>query len=125
LRNDDGSGAFTSLCDSPHNPTPQSAIPNPQSPRWWVYLLRCADGTLYTGCTTNLARRLAQHDAGRGARYTRGRGPVTLLGACSCADQAEALRLERRVKGLTPAGKLALSSTDAWTRGSDQGAGTG
>src|SRR5207248_4947126 len=46
---------------------------------WCVYLLRCADGTLYTGITNDLARRLAAHRAGRGARYTRGRSPLTLL----------------------------------------------
>ena len=124
MRNNDGSGALTSLCDSPHNPIPHSALRTPHSPRWWVYLLRCADGTLYTGCTTDLARRLAQHDAGRGARYTRGRGPLTLLGACACADRASALRLERWVKGLTPGRKLALASTAAWAREAVGGDGT-
>lgn len=45
---------------------------------WWVYLLECRDGTLYTGCTDNIPRRIALHNAGRGAKYTRGRGPVIL-----------------------------------------------
>ena len=46
---------------------------------WWVYLLRCGDGTLYTGITDDLDRRLAAHNAGRGAKYTRSRRPVTLV----------------------------------------------
>ena len=46
---------------------------------WTVYILSCADGTLYTGITNDLPRRLAQHEAGRGAKYTRGRGPFSLL----------------------------------------------
>ena len=46
---------------------------------WWVYILECRDGTLYTGCTDDIPRRLAMHNAGKGAKYTRGRGPLTLL----------------------------------------------
>lgn len=67
---------------------------------WYVYLLVCADGTLYCGVTTNVLRRLAQHNGGMagGARYTRSRRPVRLLACKECADRRQALRLERAVK---------------------------
>jgi putative endonuclease len=74
---------------------------------WYVYVLRCNDGSLYTGATNNVARRVATHAAGRGARYTRTRGPLILLGAWSYPDQGAALRAERRFKTLTRAAKLA------------------
>lgn len=69
---------------------------------WQVYLLRCADGTLYCGVTTDLRRRLAQHNGtlAGGARYTRPRRPVVLVTACACASRSEALRLEDRIKRL-------------------------
>ena len=51
----------------------------PREKRYWVYILRCADGTLYTGITNDVPRRLAAHNSGRGAKYTRGRGPVELV----------------------------------------------
>ncbi|GHV54795.1 hypothetical protein FACS1894206_08360 [Deltaproteobacteria bacterium] len=67
---------------------------------WLVYLLRCADGTLYCGSTNNLERRLAQHngDIPGGARYTRSRKPLQVLAACACEDRSSALRLEALVK---------------------------
>ncbi len=78
---------------------------------WSVYVVRCADGTLYTGVTTDLARRLAQHDAGRGAAYTRGRGPVALVYTRRGFTRSEALKREAAVKSLPRAGKLALVGT--------------
>ena len=67
---------------------------------WLVYLLECADGSLYCGITTNMNRRLHQHNGQLpgGARYTRGRRPVRLLACRACACQGEALRLEKAVK---------------------------
>lgn len=67
---------------------------------WRVYVLVCADGSLYCGVTTDVDRRLKQHngDLPGGAKYTRGRGPVSLLAAVECPDQATALRLEAAVK---------------------------
>ncbi|CAI3233518.1 COG2827: putative endonuclease containing a URI domain [Desulfovibrio diazotrophicus] len=67
---------------------------------WQVYLLECADGTLYCGVTRDLRRRLDQHNGlcAGGARYTRGRRPVRLLEHRTCPDQGTALRLERAVK---------------------------
>ncbi len=74
----------------------------------YVYILRCADGTLYTGWTTDLNRRLAAHNAGSGAKYTRSRRPVALLYSEECASRGAALRRESAVKRLTRAQKLAL-----------------
>jgi putative endonuclease len=74
-----------------------------------VYLARCADDTLYTGIARSVAERIAAHDAGRGARYTRGRGPLELCAVRRCRTKSEALRLEMAVKRLPRAEKLALA----------------
>jgi putative endonuclease len=68
---------------------------------WTVYLARCADGSFYTGITTNPLRRLTQHNAGRGAAYTRSRLPVTLVYTERAADRAGALRREHAIRQLT------------------------
>ena len=70
---------------------------------WWVYLLRCADGTLYTGSTNDVKKRLAAHNAGRGAKYTRARRPCALV-----ESRSAALRREAAIKRLTRAQKLRL-----------------
>ncbi len=75
---------------------------------WCVYVLRCADGTLYTGATNDLPARLARHNAGKGAAYTRGRGPVCLFFAEDAADRSAALRREAAIKKLSRRSKLAL-----------------
>ena len=75
---------------------------------WYVYILGCGDGTLYTGITTDVQRRLAAHRCGRGAKYTRGRGPLTLLYQEAVGDHPEALRRERQIKALTREEKLAM-----------------
>jgi putative endonuclease len=75
---------------------------------WHVYLLRCGDGTLYAGTTTDLPRRFAMHSAGKGARYTRGRGPLVLAWSEEVADRAAALRREHQIKRLRRAEKLRL-----------------
>ncbi|MFQ6099780.1 MAG: GIY-YIG nuclease family protein [Anaerolineae bacterium] len=75
---------------------------------WFLYVLRCADGTLYTGITTDLNRRVAEHNAGRGARYTAGRRPVTLLAAWRFPDRGAAQRAEACFRRLRRARKLAL-----------------
>jgi putative endonuclease len=74
----------------------------------FVYILRCGDGTLYTGAAKDLARRLQAHAAGKAARYTRGRLPVELAWSAEAASWGAALTLERRIKRLTRARKLAL-----------------
>lgn len=76
-------------------------------PDWRVYLLRCADGTLYCGCTNDLERRLERHAAGQ-VKYTRGRLPVELVFSEPAADRSAALRREAAVKRLTRAEKLLL-----------------
>jgi putative endonuclease len=77
---------------------------------WFVYLLRCADGTLYTGITTDVERRLAEHNGnhGLGARYTRSRRPVTLAYVEPACSRADAARREAAIKQLDRACKLAL-----------------
>ena len=80
----------------------------PAERRWTVYILRCGDGTLYTGCTNDLHRRLEAHRRGRGAKYTRSRLPVELVYQEAAADKSAALRREMAVKALTRAQKLAL-----------------
>lgn len=74
----------------------------------FVYMLQCADGTLYTGWTPDLARRLRAHRAGKGAKYTRGRGPLTLAYTEQFADKGQALRREAELKALPRAQKQAL-----------------
>ena len=76
---------------------------------WFVYLLRCADDTLYTGICTAVERRVGEHNAGPlGARYTRARRPVVLVYCEAAASRAEALRREREIKRRDRAWKLAL-----------------
>ena len=75
---------------------------------WFVYLARCADGTLYCGIARDVAERVAMHDAGAGAKYTRSRGPLAVLLVRRCRDQGAALRLEYAIKRLPRARKLAL-----------------
>ncbi len=74
----------------------------------YVYILRCADGTLYTGSTTDLDRRLAVHNAGKGAKYTRSRRPVTLVYHEEVESWSAALRREAAIKKLTRREKLEL-----------------
>lgn len=81
----------------------------PQTPgNWTCYLLQCADNTLYCGITNDLDKRLAAHNAGAGAKYTRGRTPVKLIHSEPCADKSAALKREMEIKALTRAEKLAL-----------------
>lgn len=68
---------------------------------WYLYILRCRDGTLYTGITTDVDKRFAAHNAGKGAKYTRGRGPLQLLYREQCADHSAALKRELEIKKLT------------------------
>ncbi len=74
----------------------------------WVYLLRCADGSLYTGWTVDLERRIARHAAGTASAYTRSRRPVELALALPMPDRSAARREEARIKALARADKLAL-----------------
>ena len=80
----------------------------------FVYIVECADGTLYTGWTTDLARRMAEHNAGRGGRYTRARRPVRLAYWEWAASPAEARRREAAIKRLPRTRKIALAA--AWAQ---------
>lgn len=75
---------------------------------WIVYILTCADGTLYTGITDDLSRRVAAHNAGKGAKYTRGRVPVVPVYTEHCPDKSSALRREAAIKAMSREKKLAL-----------------
>lgn len=75
---------------------------------WSVYILRCGDGTLYTGIATDVQARFAQHQSGKGAKYTRGRGPLELVYTELCEDKSAALKRELAIKALKREEKLAL-----------------
>ena len=82
---------------------------------WHVYMLRCADDSLYTGVTTDVARRLEEHRSGGSlsAKYVRGRMPLTLVYAQSCGTRSAAMKEEWRIKRLPKAGKEALVAAAA------------
>jgi putative endonuclease len=75
---------------------------------WKLYILRCGDGSLYTGIAVDIAARLEQHRSGKGAKYTRGRGPLELVYTEECGTHSEALKRELAVKALPRAEKLRL-----------------
>ena len=75
---------------------------------YYVYMVRCSDGSLYTGSTNNLPARIEKHNRGEGARYTRGRRPVTLVYSESAASKSDALKREIQIKKMTRADKLSL-----------------
>ena len=76
--------------------------------RWKLYILRCGDGSLYTGIALDVQARLDQHQDGTGAKYTRGRGPLELVYVEECENHSHALKREYQIKTLTKAQKLAL-----------------
>lgn len=84
---------------------------------WCVYILRCADGTLYTGCTNDLTRRVKTHQAGKGAKYTRSRLPVELAYCEAAADKSQALRREAAIKRLSRWEKIALIEEKGYPNG--------
>jgi len=81
-----------------------------RSAAWHVYLVRCSDGSLYCGITNKLKLRIAAHNCGKGAKYTRSRGPVTLAWSRRCKTKSDALKLEYRIKQLTKAEKERLAA---------------
>jgi putative endonuclease len=88
----------------------------PRRRGWSVYILRCADGTLYTGATNDLARRFEAHAAGRGARYTRSRLPVELAWTATARGRSGALRREAALKRLSRVEKLGLVASRSGMR---------
>ncbi len=79
---------------------------------WQLYIIRCSDGSLYTGITTDVERRFAEHCSGKGAKYFNGRHPVEVVYRESCADRAQASRREAAIKALSRRAKLALIGAD-------------
>lgn len=79
-----------------------------QQPNHYVYMLRCADGSLYTGYTRKLEARVATHNAGKGSRYTRAHRPVELVACWSLTTKREALQIEYRLKQLPRSKKLEI-----------------
>ena len=78
-------------------------------PAWWVYILECSDGSLYTGITTELERRVEEHNSSpKGARYTKSRRPVHLVYAKVCPNRSDALKEEIRIKRMARQEKLEL-----------------
>jgi len=75
---------------------------------WYIYILECSDGTLYTGITTDVNRRLLQHNSGKGAKYTRARLPVVLRAVFEAQNRSEASKEEYRIKKLSRQEKLKL-----------------
>ena len=75
---------------------------------WYLYILRCKDDSLYTGITTDVDKRLEAHRAGKGAKYTRGRGPLELVYKEECADHSDALKRDLEIKRLPREEKLKL-----------------
>ena len=76
---------------------------------WFVYLLRCGDGSLYCGITDDVSRRLEAHAAGKGAKYTRGRGPLELVYTEACESHSDALKRKAAIKKLKRQEKLRLA----------------
>lgn len=70
-------------------------------PKWYLYILRCGDGTLYTGITTDVEKRLETHRAGKGAKYTRGRLPLEVVYRECCGTHSDALKREAAIKRMT------------------------
>lgn len=79
---------------------------------WFVYMLRCGDGTLYTGITDDVAKRLAAHRSGKGAKYTKGRSPLTLHYVERFESKGEALRREAAIKKLPASQKRSMISAE-------------
>jgi len=72
-----------------------------KKPLWYVYILKCTDNTYYTGISNNIKNRIANHENGTGAKYTRGRGPFILVFQESCPDRSSASQRERQIKKLS------------------------
>ncbi|MDD4914878.1 MAG: GIY-YIG nuclease family protein [Methylococcales bacterium] len=88
-----------------------------ESKVWFVYLLECSNGKLYTGITLDLAKRFSQHSTGKGAMFTRLNRPERMIAAQPCENRSEASKLEWRIKGLTAVQKRLLVETWSLTAG--------
>ncbi len=84
---------------------------------WFVYIIECRDGSLYTGIAVDVAKRYAKHAAGKGARYTRSHPPLRVLGQFPYPDRSSALKAEYTIKQLSPDAKCALCTQSAMAAG--------
>ncbi len=96
------------------DPGPPAFFGGTMESTWYLYMLRCADGSLYTGITTDVEKRFQVHSSGKGAKYTRGRGPLTLVYKETCGTHSDALKRELAVKALLPEQKRAMAAL--WTQ---------
>ena len=85
-----------------------------ETTRNYTYILKCGDGSLYTGWTNDIAARLEQHRSGKGAKYTRGRGPLQLVYLEVYDKKSEAMSREARIKRFTKSEKLKLLAAEEW-----------
>lgn len=83
----------------------------PETKQWFVYILECADGSLYTGVSNDLAKRINAHNCGKGAKYTRSRRPVKLVYSETAPDKGEALKREIKMKQMKRMEKLEFIDT--------------
>lgn len=105
------------LPDSLPDALPEELAEAPAAGRpWFLYLIECADGSIYTGITTDVAARYAAHASGKGARYTRAHPPARLLGWEAHPDRSTASKAEYRIKRLTAAAKRAYAAALPATR---------
>ena len=81
---------------------------------WFVYLIECVNGKIYTGITTDVEKRFRKHCLGKGAKFTRGNPPSHLLGVKQCANRSHASQLEYQIKRLTPHQKRTLGLSKEW-----------
>ena len=88
----------------------RKSVAKKPSNQWFVYILECANGRLYTGITTNLAERFHKHISGKGAMFTRLNRPSHMVAAKRCRDRSDASKLEWMIKKLSPQKKRALAS---------------
>ena len=102
-------------CEASHLLTNESEMTKEQVDKiirddhgWIVYMVECSDGTLYTGISNDLSKRLLVHNRGKGAKYTRGRLPVALMWFKKCADKSEASKLEYKIKKMSRKAKLKM-----------------
>jgi putative endonuclease len=102
-------------CEASHLLTDESEMTKEQVDKiirndhgWIVYIVECSDGTLYTGISNDLSKRLLTHNRGKGAKYTRGRLPVALIWFKKCTDKSEASKLEYKIKKMSRKAKLKM-----------------
>lgn len=96
-----------------NDPAPEASLPTCDS-IWFIYLIRCRHGSLYTGITTDVARRFAEHESGKGAKFLRGKAPLTLVFQQAIGSRSAALMAEAAIKKLSRAEKEHIIQMQAY-----------